>query len=107
MPPAPNRSLVLRSALTARLRAALEAHPFTAIVAPAGYGKTSLATLALSGDAQSAWYTAQLWHAGEVVKPLVREVRRARPDFGRLTLALAGRRPESGGAGFAAWAQRL
>lgn len=93
--------------MLARLRSAIADHPLTAIVAPAGYGKTSLASLALEGDAQAAWYTAQLWHAGEFVQPLVREVRRTRPDFGRLTLALAGRRPESDGAALATWAQRL
>ncbi len=107
MPAAANRSLVPRPELVAKLLSAVESHPFTAIVAPAGYGKTSLASLAFEGDAQSAWYTAQLWHAGEFAKPLVREVRRARPDFGRLTQALASRRPEGDGALLTAWAQRL
>jgi LuxR family maltose regulon positive regulatory protein len=92
----------------AGLRASLERTDLTVLVAPAGYGKTSLLSLALSEDPLCAWYTAQLWHAGEFAEPLVREVRRVRPDFGRLTLALASRRPLAGpGASQAAWAQRL
>jgi len=106
MPPPAFTALVPRPSLVAALRTSLENADLTAIVAPAGYGKTSLLTLALGEDPQCAWYTAQLWHADGFAEPLVREVRRLRPDFGRLTLALASRRPESGPAG-AAWAQRL
>ena len=61
------------------------------MLAPAGYGKTSLLALTLTDHPACAWYTAQLWHAGEFTEPLALEVRRVRPDFGRLTLALATR----------------
>src|SRR6202162_1675831 len=106
---AASRSLVPRPELVARLRAAIEAHSLTAIVAPAGYGKTSAAALALSGAAApaTAWYTAQRWHAGEFVAPLVAAVRAERPDFGRMSLSLADRRPEGDGQSISSWSQRL
>ena len=78
--------------------------------APAGYGKTSAAVLATrSWGAPTAWYSAQLWHGASFVEHLVREVRRSRPDFGRLTLSLArGRRPSVGDTAKArAWAQHV
>ena len=99
--------LIPRPRLTASLRASLEQTSLTALVAPAGYGKTSALSLALADDDRSAWYTAQLWHAGEFVEPLVREVRRLRPDFGRLTLALASRTTRATNAQGAARAQRM
>jgi LuxR family maltose regulon positive regulatory protein len=49
--PRPRRDAIARAALLARLRAAVLANPLTAIVAPAGYGKTTLlAQLAASLD---------------------------------------------------------
>jgi LuxR family maltose regulon positive regulatory protein len=99
--------LIPRPRLTASLRASLERTSLTALVAPAGYGKTSALSLALAEDDRSAWYTAQLWHAGEFVEPLVREVRHLRPDFGRLTLALASRTTGAANAQGAARAQRM
>lgn len=49
--PRPRRDAIARDALLARLRAAVLANPLTAIVAPAGYGKTTLlAQLAASLD---------------------------------------------------------
>jgi LuxR family maltose regulon positive regulatory protein len=109
MPVPAIQTLVPRPRLVAGLRASLEAHALTVIAAPAGYGKTSAAALALSDAAAppTAWYTAQRWHAGEFVEPLVSAIRRERPDFGRLTLALARRRPEIDGPTVARWAQRL
>ncbi len=105
--PSASEDLVPRPHLVSSLQTSLEKRDLTALVAPAGYGKTSLLTLALRPDARSAWYTAQLWHAGEFAEPLVHAVRRLRPGFGRLTLAVASqysRRPE---ASSAARAQRL
>jgi LuxR family maltose regulon positive regulatory protein len=102
-------ALIPRPALAAALRIALDRQAVIALVAPGGYGKTSLAALALSGDEAppTAWYTAQRWHAGEFVEPLVAAIRRERPDFGRLSLALAHRRPEGDDGEIARWAQRL
>jgi ATP/maltotriose-dependent transcriptional regulator MalT len=103
------RTLVARPRLTALLRDSLAGRPLTAIAGPAGYGKTSAAILALGGAGapSAAWYTAQRWHGGEFVEPLVAAVRRERPDFGRLSLALARRRPQDDGEAIVPWAQRL
>jgi len=106
MPPA-SEALVPRPQLVSSLLTSLERSRLTALVAPAGYGKTSLLTLALEPDSHNAWYTAQLWHAGEFAEPLVRAVRGRRPGFGRLTLALAAQHPRRSGAASAASAQRL
>ena len=104
----PAHNLIRRSTATRALRASLATVPLTVLVAPAGYGKTSLLDLALAdGGIPSARYTAQLWHAGEFAEPLAGEIRRARPDFGRMTIALARRRPNDDDAALAAWAQRL
>ncbi len=108
MPVPATRSLVARTARVDALRTSLAERALTALVAPAGYGKTSLLALALAEHLPAAWYTAQLWHAGDFAEPLAHEVRRVRPGFGRLTLALAVRRPEGGPArARAAWAQHL
>jgi len=103
--PAPNtQALVPRPGVAGRLRQAIEQGGLTVVHAPAGYGKSSTVALALAeGRATVAWYTAQLWHAHAFVEPLVDEVRRVRPDFGRLTLALA----MQGGDTTEASAQRL
>jgi len=86
--------LIARPARAAALASAFESFALTVLVAPAGYGKTSLLTLALAGSQiPAARYSAELWHAGDFVEPLVAEVRRLRPDFGRLTAALSQRRP--------------
>ena len=71
--------------------------------APAGYGKTTSVAAALGERPGVAWYDAQPWEAGAFVAALVARVRTARPDAGRLTLALAeqGAEPERLGAAFA------
>ncbi|MBC5811658.1 MAG: hypothetical protein GIW95_12515, partial [Candidatus Eremiobacteraeota bacterium] len=99
--PAP---LVRRPALVAELQAIIRGHLLTAVVAAAGYGKTSLARLALTDAPDAIWYVAQPWESAEFAAPLINEIRRLRPDFGRVTLALAVRRPRGAGG---AWAQRL
>src|ERR1700693_3908257 len=106
---AASRSLVPRPELAARLRPAIEAPSLTAIVAPAGYGKTSAAALALSGAAApaTAWYTAQRWHAGEFGAPLVAPVRGAHPDLGGIGWRLAARGPEGAAQSISSWSQRL
>src|ERR1700685_3492303 len=106
MPGPATRALVPRPALAGGVRAAVDAHALTILCAPAGCGKTSLLALALSGP-ECAWYTAQLWQAGAFAEPLVEEVRRLRPGFGRLTLGVAGNRPGGDPSAVEAWAQRL
>lgn len=102
--------LVARPALTARLRAALS-HALVAVFAPAGYGKTSAAALAVQAiGVPCVWYTAQLWHGGRFVEPLIEEARRLRDDsaFGRTTLAVAVEGLPATGSplDLRAWAQR-
>jgi LuxR family maltose regulon positive regulatory protein len=109
MIPSAARPPIARRELGAAFAAALEAVPLTALVAPAGYGKTSLIDLTLGErGTSSARYTAQLWHAGEFAEPLAGEIRTVRPDFGRMTIALARQRPHGDDpVATAAWAQRL
>lgn len=78
--PRARRDAIQRAALLAALRASVTGNPLTAIVAPAGYGKTTLLTqlaAALAREAQVAWiavddqdddpnrFFAQLVHALE------------------------------------------
>ena len=108
MPQQVAQALVARPARVAAVAEALSESPLTALIAPAGYGKTSLLTLALDRAALPyARYTAELWHGEDFVEPLVDELRRVRPDFGRLTAALARRRPRGDEAALAAWSRRL
>lgn len=108
MTPPLAQPLVTRRTRVAAVAEALASSPLTVLVAPAGYGKTSLLTLALArATIASARYTAELWHSEDFVGPLVAEIRRARPDFGRLTAALALRRPPGDEAALAAWSHRL
>jgi len=103
------RSPISRPAVTEAVGAALDAAALTVLVAPAGYGKTSAidAVLAERGVA-NARYTAQLWHAGEFAEPLADEIRRVRPEFGRMTVALARQRPRGDDPdALARWAQKL
>ncbi|HEY0798178.1 MAG TPA: LuxR C-terminal-related transcriptional regulator [Candidatus Baltobacteraceae bacterium] len=72
-----------------RLRTLLVQRQLVLVQAPLGYGKTTTARLALAGDERVAWYGAQPWERGAFIVPLVNAVRVLRPDFGRLTLALA------------------
>src|SRR5476649_1502370 len=94
--------LLERPRLAARLRAAIDASPLVFVQAPLGFAKTSTATAALAG-ATVAWYEAAPWDAGSFYEPLVMEVRRLRPDFGRQTLSLAEQHadPQRIGAAFA------
>jgi ATP/maltotriose-dependent transcriptional regulator MalT len=50
-----------------------------------------------------------LWHGGSFVEHVVHEVRRLRPDFGRLTISLSrGRRPANGdSAELRSWSQHV
>lgn len=90
------RQLVARPARTEALADAIRSLPLTALVAPGGYGKTSLVTLALDAvTIPAARYTAELWHVGNFIEPLVEKIRERRPDFGRLTLALEQRRTQT------------
>ena len=108
MPQQLAQALIARPARVAAVAEALGSVPLTALIAPAGYGKTSLLTLALERAALPyARYTAELWHGEDFVEPLVDELRRVRPDFGRLTAALAQRRPRGDEAALAAWSRRL
>jgi LuxR family maltose regulon positive regulatory protein len=76
------------------LRGALERRNIVALIAPAGYGKTTaIAALAERDSRPHVWYRARTWHQGEFLGPLIAEIRTVRPDFGRMTLALAERRP--------------
>jgi LuxR family maltose regulon positive regulatory protein len=106
--PSPS-ALVDRPELSAAFAASLDDYPLTVLVAPAGYGKTSLIDLGLEKrGVPNARYTAQMWHAGEFAEPLAGEIRRVRPDFGQMTIALARQRPRSEDAvALAAWAGRL
>lgn len=91
------RQLIDRPALAARF---VEAAKRRCIIfqAPAGYGKTSAAMLLVRAwGLPTAWYSAQLWHGRSCVEQIVREVRRVRPDFGRLTVSLARSRPARSG----------
>src|SRR5580693_8258315 len=106
----PVQRLVARPGLTARLCAALS-NSLVAIFAPAGYGKTSAAALAVqAAGVPCVWYTAQLWHGGRFAEHLVSETRRVRDDaaFGRTTLAVAveGMPASSATLDMRAWAQR-
>jgi LuxR family maltose regulon positive regulatory protein len=102
------RPLVPREARTRALAGAFRTHPLTALVAPAGYGKTSLLGLALDEYGKPiARYTAELWQSDDFIGPLVAEVRRVRPDFGRVTLALARRPTEGDPAELQRWALRV
>lgn len=103
------RQLIERLTLSARFSEAGE-RQCVIFHAPAGYGKSSAAMLAIrSWSLPAAWYSAQVWHAGSFYEHIVREVRRVRADFGRLTLSLArGRRPASGDAAeLRAWSQHV
>jgi LuxR family maltose regulon positive regulatory protein len=103
------RSLVRRNEAIGAFGASLDGFALTVLVAPAGYGKTCLVDLALAErGVANARYTAQLWHAGDFAEPLAGEVRRVRPDFGRMSVALARQRPRSDDAtALAVWAQKL
>jgi ATP/maltotriose-dependent transcriptional regulator MalT len=64
MAPQLAQPLVARRTRVAAVGAALASSPLTVLVAPAGYGKTSLLTLALArAEISSARYTAELWHS--------------------------------------------
>jgi LuxR family maltose regulon positive regulatory protein len=86
--------VVPRNARAAEIAACLEGLAFTALLAPPGYGKTTLLGLACERvRAPAVRYTVELWHAGDFVEPLVEVLARERADFGRRTLALARRKP--------------
>jgi LuxR family maltose regulon positive regulatory protein len=102
------RPLVPRRARSAAVVRALEVSALIVLVAPAGYGKTSLLSLAFAGQEKpSARFTAELWQSDDFIGPLVEEVRKVRPDFGRLTLALARRPGRSDAGELERWAHRI
>jgi LuxR family maltose regulon positive regulatory protein len=108
MPQQVAQALIARPARVAAVAEGLASSPLTALIAPAGYGKTSLLALALAhAGLPYARYTAEFWHGEDFVEPLVTELRRIRPDFGRLTAALAQRRPRGDEAALTAWSRRL
>jgi LuxR family maltose regulon positive regulatory protein len=89
---------------------AIRTHRLIVVQAPPGYGKTSSVALTVdSVGLPAVWYTAQPWHVGGFVDPLVSEVRTAREDFGRLTLALAahGRPPSDDAHALGRWMMRI
>ncbi|HEY0614940.1 MAG TPA: AAA family ATPase, partial [Candidatus Elarobacter sp.] len=102
--PEERRRRAKRSAMVPdALARALADAALVVVHAPAGYGKTTSVAAALGERPGVAWYDAQPWEAGAFVAALVARVRTARPDAGRLTLALAeqGAEPERLGAAFA------
>ena len=104
------RDLIPRTSVVEALSSAILRHRLTLVQGPAGYGKTSAAALAVGAlRLPTAWYTAQPWHGGAFVEPLVAEVRRAREDFGRVTLALAnhGRPADDDAEQLRLWALRV
>jgi len=110
MPVPSVRELVPRASFVEAVALAIRTHRLIVIQAPAGYGKTSAAALTVDAlGLPAAWYTAQPWHAGVFVEPLVAEVRTLREDFGRLTLALAahGRPPSDDPDALRRWMARI
>jgi LuxR family transcriptional regulator, maltose regulon positive regulatory protein len=110
MPVPSVRELVPRASFVEAVAVAIRTHRLIVIQAPAGYGKTSAGALIVDAvDLPTAWYTAQPWHAGVFVEPLVSEVRTVREDFGRLTLALAahGRPPSDDPDALRRWMARI
>ena len=104
--PAPPQ-LVPRDARSGEVARCLQTLACTAIVAPPGYGKTTLLALAIDRLAIPAVrYTVELWHAGDVIEPLVEAIRTERPDFGLRTLALSRRRPRAHDA-LETWSRQL
>jgi ATP/maltotriose-dependent transcriptional regulator MalT len=104
------RELVPRASFVEAVAGAIRTHRLIVIQAPAGYGKTSGAALTVDAvNLPTVWYTAQPWHAGVFVEPLVSEVRTVREDFGRLTLALAahGRPPSDDPDALRRWMARI
>ena len=110
MPVPSVRELVPRASFVEAVALAIRTHRLIVIQAPPGYGKTSAAALTVEAvDLPTVWYTAQPWHAGDFVEPLVSEVRTVREDFGRLTLALAahGRPPSDDADALRRWMVRI
>lgn len=104
--PAP-QLLVPRGARAAELARSLETLAVTLVVAPPGYGKTTLLGLACERLTMAvARYSIELWHADDFTRPLVDAIRSVRPEFGRRTLALASRKPLEPGA-LKAWSRQL
>lgn len=104
------RELIPRASFVEAVSSAIRTHRLIVIQAPAGYGKTSAGALTVvSVNLPTVWYTAQPWHAGNFIEPLVDEVRTARDDFGRLTLALAahGRPPSDDADALRRWVVRI
>ena len=110
MPVPSVRELVPRAPFVEAVALAIRTNRLIVIQAPAGYGKTSAGALIINAvDLPTAWYTAQPWHTGIFVEPLVAEVRTVREDFGRLTLALAahGRPPSDDPDALRRWMARI
>lgn len=104
------RELIPRTSFVDAVSSAIRTHRLIVIQAPAGYGKTSAGALTVvSVGLPTVWYTAQPWHAGNFIEPLVDEVRTVRDDFGRLTLALAahGRPPSDDADALRRWVVRI
>jgi len=104
------RELVPRTSFVKAVSSAIRAHRLIVIQAAAGYGKTSAGALTVvSMNLPTVWYTAQPWHAGNFIEPLVDEVRTVRDDFGRRTLALAahGRPPSDDPDAVRRWVMRV
>ena len=104
--PAP-QLLVPRDARAAELAQCLKTLAVTVLLAPPGYGKTTLLGLACERLTSAvARYAIELWNADDFVEPLVEAIRRVRPDFGRRTLALARRKPREARA-IPTWSKQL
>ncbi|HEU0113699.1 MAG TPA: AAA family ATPase, partial [Thermomicrobiales bacterium] len=89
-PPRPNRDLVSRPRLSDGLLDGLD-RPLTLVVAPAGFGKTTLLAAALAEhDGPWGWLTldADDNDLGVFIEHLVAAIQSAMPNVGRATLSL-------------------